>query len=91
MVLMIGNTVGRLSVSVCKNQAKWEEPGTCMSKPPILQYQITQRCFLYLIRPLVDLCITGFAQNSADRIFEKRGFLTELSTLEMVIIFSAFQ
>ena len=32
------------------------------------QYDFTQGCFLYLNRPLFDLCITGFASKFFERV-----------------------
>ena len=33
LVCKVWDETGQLSVSVCKNQAKWENLETCMSKP----------------------------------------------------------
>ena len=58
-----------------------------MGKSPLIwQYNITQGYFLSLKRPLLDLCIIGFAQKFFNRILR---LLSELSALEM-FIFSAF-
>ena len=53
----------------------WKIINMHVKNPPIWNYNITQGyMFLYLERPLFDLCITEFAQNFFNRMLEKWGF-----------------
>ena len=66
-----------LSVSVCKNQAKWKKSETCMSKPHWPDNVISLKDTFSIWKKkktLFDLCINGFAQNFFNRILEKWGF-----------------
>ena len=60
-----------------------------MNVKPVGQYDFPQGCFLYMKRPLFDICITGYAQQFFYRML-KNDVFAELSALEM-FKFGAFQ